>query len=190
MQQLVWSGASLFRRRCVFDFKPAWYNGSQHLSLILTAATDEALSQDPVYGSEGEDISFPDGADLILDSSYRIRTHVPLGDDAAKRTNMHEFKLLRGGETALRITNDDQVWGPLSESGNVSRQPIVLSNKLEEVDTSTGEAIFVWDSLSHVLPCESNFPPPEGWGSQDTEVIPWDYLSVRLPWPPLYGSPV
>jgi hypothetical protein len=121
----------------------------------------------------GENISFPEGANLIFDSSYNSLAEIPMGEGGRNTFNIHEFNIVDGGNRVLRIVVNKKHWDNDSGEGGM-----VASNGFQEVDTITGEVVFEWDSLSHVLPSASFRPKPNGWGGMSPAT--WDDLSVRF----------
>lgn len=143
------------------------------------AQATEAHSQPTIYGAEGENKTFPGGVELFLDTSYGVHWHVPTNKNWSRAFNMHEFNIVDGGERALRITGRLQYWELRDDDGGtIEEEGMLVSNGFQEVDTTTGEVIFEWDSLSHILPTASYLSKPPRWGGKGADKEIWDYLSV------------
>lgn len=156
-QELIWSGIRLFPDKKMFDFRAVLIDGEYHLA----AVTPQDADWHP----------FPDGAAMILDSSYNL-IHNFTSTDLGNRIDLHEFNILEDGRTVLigvkeardSTTSESDIWkGKVMESYTM------------EIDLHTREPAFLWKASEHVGPSESTNPPPRP-GDQHQH---WDWLLVR-----------
>jgi hypothetical protein len=183
LQNLVWSGAALFRGRSVFNFQPVEFNGSTHLSLMISRASDQGLSKDPILEAEEENTIYPEGAAIFLDTSYQNVAQIPLDENTRDSFNIHELKIVNNGKRALKITSLNKYWQFEDDgSGKAPKGGEVDANWSQEVDTSTGEIIFEWDTLTHIPLSMSMNQKGKGahWGANDPTSVAWDYVLVPI----------
>lgn len=129
-------------------------DGSPHLSFILgsLAEKDQDTAADPL------------GVGVITDSSYNVRSRVPIRA-GMEDFNMHEFKVFDAGRKSLIVTKKRQQENVsdliLSSSGTQ-----ITNDGFQEVDLETGATIFEWNSLDHGV------SPTETTRTEDA----WDYM--------------
>lgn len=114
------------------------------------------------------------GQGLVLNDAYEQRTVVS-GPAEMHSFNMHELKIVDGGQSALHI-----LWKPeyidVSELGLPDRKAGWVGNMgFREVDLESGNTVFEWWSLDHVPLQESSWPVSKLEGPAPTA---WDYLYV------------
>jgi hypothetical protein len=144
---LIWSGALLFNRSNVFDFRKTRYRGSDALSLIVGDAS-------PVS------IAMTSGVGIILNSSYEIvKTVFAINGQEHMHIDMHEFNLIDDGKTALVITVRSAFPGEsaLEENANAT----VRDNGFQEIETETNKLIFEWWAFDYVPASDTHSIPPE-----------------------------
>lgn len=140
---LIWSGASFVDQRTVLDFRVTSYNGSPHLSFIIQRANRHD--------------QFPLGAGLILNNSYSLQAKVN-GDGDGGNINMHEFNVIKGGQSALLIATgkmleNTTVYNNTSLVG--AKTDIPLDVMFREVEIASGKILFNWRAANHVGLSES-----------------------------------
>lgn len=155
-QELIWSGAHLYKDRSTFDFKVTKVDGADLLSFVVM--------EDPRA-------ELPGGAGIVLDSSYNT-TRLVTNDRGRGTANMHEFSLIDNGRHALWITFASTLTNVRQGS---SRQDYrwVGNNGFVEIDVETGKPVFEWWAMDHVHPSESYARQPPTKGAYAN---PWDYL--------------
>ena len=154
---MIWSGAT-FSQRTACDFKVVSWNDSEYLSYVLLG--------DPKLGDPADQVE-PEGVGLILDSSYS--THAKVHPANNTKFNMHEFKIIEHGRSALIITGRFKLHVGQGSDESV----IVWECSAQEIEVETGKVVFNWNSLDYVTPSESFHEQPS---LLDSEKRPWDYL--------------
>ncbi|KAL3468048.1 ASST-domain-containing protein [Aspergillus heterothallicus] len=119
------------------------------------------------------------GHGVIMDEHYHIvKTVLPGGGMAA--SDMHEFKLINNGKTALMTVYqqrqfDMSIWNVKGGMG------WLMESVFQEIDVETNKVLFEWRSLDHVDPSVSYTYP----GHTDTSGTgleprsPWDYFHIN-----------
>jgi len=120
-------------------------------------------------------LGYARGHAVIVNDEYKtVKTIQSKGNVAA--ADQHEFQLLNDGETALLSIYSQEPYD-LSKIG-IETQGWVMNSIFQEIDVSTGNLLFEWRSLDHVLPWTTYVYPKtsdvagDGLGAQS----PWDYL--------------
>jgi Arylsulfotransferase (ASST) len=108
------------------------------------------------------------GADYIYDDRYRPVAVVKAGHGYA--TDFLEFLITPSG-TAL-ITADIIATANLTSIGGPADQR-VIDGIVEEIDISTGQVLFQWDSAGHVPYRDSEQPRPA------SAAAPWDWFHIN-----------
>jgi hypothetical protein len=112
------------------------------------------------------------GSGMIFDHHYEHEKIVGVSNDLSA-FNMHEFKVLDGGKTALACTyRSEKV--DLADLGWPGQKGMVVVGGFEEIDTATGKLIFEWNSKDHVPLSESTFSVPTDGLPEDGSG--WDYM--------------
>ncbi|RHZ55592.1 hypothetical protein CDV55_105348 [Aspergillus turcosus] len=138
LQDLIWSGASLFNGRNVFDFRKTRYKNSDALSLLV-AVGESVIPSTETIG-------------VILNSSYDVVKTV-MASNGQGYSDMHEFNVIEDGNSALLIaTRWQNVSGSLF---NKEKTPATNITKLldfgfQEVDVETGRMKFEWWAFDHI----------------------------------------
>lgn len=154
-QELVWSGAEVFRHKKVHDFKVVNIDGSDQLTLIApNGITGDAPSKEAAY---------------ILNASYQITAGVTIADKEST-LDMHEFTLLNDGTNAIILGQRSRNLS-VDEANTSGWSGLVLESFFQEVDVRSSNVHFEWASLQHVPVSESAFNPPPLDSNQ-----PWNYL--------------
>jgi hypothetical protein len=134
---LVWAGSAMFDNRNVFDFKAVWHIDSEpRLSFIL--------NHDSVTKGSG----------IVLNQHYQIELEVVVTNDL-KFFNMHEFKILQGGKTAMVCTYRPQE-KDLSDFNRPDETSWITTGGFVELDMETSEVLHEWDSFDRIGLYESN----------------------------------
>lgn len=110
------------------------------------------------------------GSGMILDQHYESENVVGVTNDL-NAFNMHEFKVLDGGKSALACTYKSEMVD-FADLGWPGQKATVTVGGFEEIDTATGKVLFEWNSKDHVPLSESTFGVP-------TDELPgyeWDYM--------------
>lgn len=158
---LIWSGSHLVDGdRAVFDFKVLIVDGVQRLSLLLLPHKHADY--------------LPSGAGLILDSSLNV-SHEVRSMRGSGIEDMHEFNVIENGKRALMITHQSHYRQFSRGNGYSSRGPLrsIGNPGFVEVDVETGEAIFEWWAIDHILPIDSVHQIP------DKPETTWDWLHLN-----------
>ncbi|KAL4780633.1 ASST-domain-containing protein [Aspergillus varians] len=116
------------------------------------------------------------GHTTILDQHYETIRELRAGNH--KLTDKHEFHVINE-ETALiqiyqPVPMDLTPWGASPE------QQWIVDAIIQELDIETGELLFEWSSLEHVLPDEAILPINPGQaGSGYNSSDAWDYFHIN-----------
>ncbi|KAB8067656.1 ASST-domain-containing protein [Aspergillus leporis] len=158
---LIWAGSCLFDNRNIFDFKAVPnIDGESHLSFILQHG----------YHDDGKD----KGVGYVLDQHYDAEKAVPVTNDL-KAFNMHEFNILDGGKTALACAYRNKYMN-LGDLGRPDEYGWVVTGGFVELDTTTGEVLYEWNSEGYVPIHESVKVDPYTPASGEPG---WDYVHVN-----------
>ena len=148
VQELVWSGASAFRNRRVYDFKVASIDGSDHITFVAPTTHNGSV--------------FSSGAAFIYDSSYQQILNV---SDRAITQDMHEFTVLNNGESALVA----MIYQRNTREHTFPWKGTLLDCGFREINLREGGTSFEWYPSNHIAPSESvTRMPPAG--------TLWDWL--------------
>lgn len=113
---------------------------------------------------------FPDGAAMLLNSSYDLVYNISSAD-LGNRIDLHEWNIINNGKSALlavKEVSDRKDGMPNGFTGKIMESYIL------ELDLQTNEKIFEWRASDHVDLLESTNPPPKP-GDQHKH---WDWLYV------------
>ena len=157
---MVWSGACEGHNHNIADFRPVSIRNSHHLSAIHLD-----LREDTIEYSSGNRT----GYGFILNSSYELVGQISLPKDVPS-FNMCEFKVVKGGETALYILEKVE-YREVSQHPRLNRDAGWVRNMgFQEVNISSGEIFFDWWALDHLTVADSTVevidiegPPPAAW---------------------------
>lgn len=108
---------------------------------------------------------------MVLNSSYAVQQTVPVFK-RPETFDMHEFNILRDGNSALTITRQTKYYSSPTGVGK-NYTGWVVYNHFREVDISSNEVKFHWSTEDHIPLSESLEEPPDGWGAPH---ISWDYV--------------
>jgi hypothetical protein len=150
---------------------------------MISRTSDKNLSKEPILEAEEENTIYPDGAAIFLDTSYQNIAQIPLGENTRDSFNIHELNIIDNGKRALKITSLNKYWQFENDgSGKAPKGGEVDTNWFQEVDTTTGEIIFEWDTLSHIPLSTSKNQKGKGahWGANDPTSVAWDYVLVSI----------
>ena len=119
------------------------------------------------------------GHGVVMDSSYRFVRSVQSGGGMPS-SDMHEFKLLGDGKTAMMTIYRQKQWD-MSEWGIKNGLGWVLESVFQEVETDTSKVLFEWRSLDHVDPSAAYTLPGTTDVSGDglSKWSPWDYFHIN-----------
>lgn len=147
----MWSGASLVQNRNAFDFRVIDVDGSPHLSFILGSLPEE----------DQRTAADPQGVGIIADSSYNVRSRLPLRPGMAD-FNMHEFKVFEDGRKSLIVTKKirQENTSAVILSGDKAQ---MTNDGFQEVDMQSGATIFEWDSLDHGVSLTETTRTEDAW---------------------------
>ncbi|PLN86123.1 ASST-domain-containing protein [Aspergillus taichungensis] len=159
--ELVWSGYSYYSIWAT-NFQMARWKGKDVLFCFEG-------DHNPGYG-HGH------GHTTFLDQHYETIRELRAGNH--KITDKHEFHVINE-ETALI-----QVYQPvpmdLTPWGASPEQQWIVDAIIQELDIETGELLFEWSSLEHVLPDEAILPINPGQaGSGYNSSDAWDYFHIN-----------
>jgi hypothetical protein len=147
-QHLIWSGASLFPRTNVFDFKVSIYDDEPHLTFVLD---DKKPTTDGRAGSTG----------IILDNRYQLRETIR-ANNGSDPVDMHEFSILNQDRHAIVMSHSKEYDSQLD---------VYLDTQFfREVDIETGDPFFEWHALDHIPLSASTVTKPNDTKSK------WDWL--------------
>lgn len=161
MQNLVWAGSCDYKNQNIFDFKVVNnIDDKTHLSFVVEHA----------FQNEGD----RRGGGHLLNSHYEYENEVPVTNDLGA-FDIHEFKILDGGKTALVTVYRPEVLN-LSGINLPTEQGWVMTGGFEELDVATGRVLFEWRSFPQIPLEESTTPFPD-----IPSMYPpgWDYLHVN-----------
>jgi hypothetical protein len=140
------------------------------------------------FESQESDVSFTGvqmegwahGHGVIMDQHYRVVKSVEPAGSYQASSDMHEFRLIADGRTALmtqylRSAHDLCDYTPCDGFGYVHECAF------QEVDVDTGEVLFQWRSLDHIGLDESYVLPhsTEISGTGESTTSPWDYFHIN-----------
>ncbi|KAI2832823.1 hypothetical protein CBS133816_1103 [Aspergillus niger] len=159
--ELVWSGYSYYSIWAT-NFQKARWKGKDVLFCFEG-------DHNPAYGHGHGHVT-------ILDQHYETIRELRAGNH--KIMDKHEFHVINE-ETALiqiyqPVPMDLTPWGASAE------QQWIVDAIIQELDIATGDVLFEWSSLDHVLPDEAILPinPGQagaGYNSSDA----WDYFHIN-----------
>ncbi|KAJ5225624.1 hypothetical protein N7468_006849 [Penicillium chermesinum] len=160
--RLVWTGTSFFDNRNTFDFKVVQSLGEEpHLSLIRQYSHDAEEDGDRGYG-------------VILNNHYEITHMLPLREDLGW-FDIHEFNVLKNGETAL-VTNYLSQEITLEAYGRPTETTWLEYGGFSEIDLKTAEILYHWNSFVEIPLTESVHYNPTSM----VEALPgWDYVHIN-----------
>jgi len=158
---LIWAGSKLFDDRNVFDFRANTnMDGEARLSFIVDWDLENEI-EDRGHG-------------VILDKHYQVENDVvPVPD--VHDFNMHEFKIMDGGETVLTCLYRS-ILVKLTDFGRPEEESWVVSGGFAEYNITSNELLAQWNGLDHIPILESNFfhawDAPQGLPG-------WDYTHAN-----------
>lgn len=153
----------------MFDFKAVTNMDEKiHLSLVV-----QEISKHRGAGHNG--------TGLILNEHYEQETAVNL-TTIINEVNVHEFNILDGGKTALAAIYRTEVVD-LASLGMPGEIRDVTVGGFQEIDLSTGEVLFSWDSFSYIPLAESTYKVPHS--TFDNTDLPSNLMDP----PPLNAEP-
>lgn len=156
---LIWAGSCMFNNRNIFDFRAANnIDDNYHLSFILQ------------HAFEGPD----KGHGYVLDEKYEEEYAVPVTNNLGA-FNMHEFRVLDGGKTALATAYRPKEVN-LGDLGRPHARGWIMTGGFVEMDMATGEVLFEWMSPGHIPISESVKVGPD---SPPAARPGWDYVHVN-----------
>ncbi|KAL4878930.1 ASST-domain-containing protein [Aspergillus karnatakaensis] len=159
--ELVWSGYGYYSIWST-NFQKARWKGKD---ILFSFEGDH----NPGYG-HGH------GHTTILDQHYETIRELRAGNH--KLTDKHEFHIINE-ETAL-IQIYQPVPADLTKWGASPEQQWIVDAIIQELDIETGEVLFEWSSLDHVLPDEAILPINPGQaGSGYNSSDAWDYFHIN-----------
>lgn len=161
--QLVWSGAGTQGASTAHNPHVCDYHGKDHLCFF--------------QGNQHH--GYARGHGIIMDSSYRVVKTVEAAGSASP-TDMHEFRLINGGKSALVTIYQPRPY----DLGNYGIGPglgWVMDSVFQELDVETGDLIFEWRSLDHISPSFSYTLAASTDTSGDglSSDSPWDYFHIN-----------
>ncbi|KAI9729592.1 MAG: hypothetical protein M1834_006788 [Cirrosporium novae-zelandiae] len=159
--ELVWSGYSYYSVWAT-NFQAARWRGD---NVLFSFEGDHNAA----YG-HGH------GHTTILDQHYETVRELRAGNH--KITDKHEFHVINEKTALIQIyqpvPRDLTTWGASPE------QQWIVDAIIQELDIETGELIFEWASLDHVLPDETILPiNPDQAGSGYNSSDAWDYFHIN-----------
>ncbi|ODV65800.1 hypothetical protein HYPBUDRAFT_157883 [Hyphopichia burtonii NRRL Y-1933] len=159
--ELVWSGYTYFSIWAA-NFQAGKVNGKDVLFSFEG-------SHNPNYGHGHGHITF-------LDQKYQTVHELRAGNH--KLLDKHEFHIINERTGLVEIY--DPVPIDLTPYGGTPDQQWIVDAKVQELDIETGEVLFQWSSLEHILPHDSVLPvyegqPGFGYNSSDA----WDYFHIN-----------
>ncbi len=119
-------------------------------------------------GHQNTPHGYGDGADVIVDSSYRRIATVRAGNGWS--ADLHDFELTGAG-TALITVAAPIRWNLSAIGGPVNG--IVIDDLIQEIDVPTGLVMFEWGSLDHV-PLSSSTA-----GVVKNDTTAWDFIHLN-----------
>jgi hypothetical protein len=158
---LVWSGYGIYSIWST-NFQAAKFKG-----------------QDVLFSFEGDHnagYGHGHGHTTIMDQHYETIREVRAGNH--KLTDKHEFHVINEETAVIQIyqpvPRDLTAWGASEE------QQWIVNAIFQEIDMTTGELLFEWESLQHVAPDEAILPINPGQaGSGYNSSDAWDYFHIN-----------
>lgn len=125
-------------------------------------------------------VGWAHGHGVIMDQHYRIVASVGPSDNYQGSSDMHEFRLINNGSSAL-VTQFVRSVHDLCAYDLCDGTGYILSSGFQEIDVATGAALFSWDSLDHISLNESGVLPSttEVSGTGQSADSPWDYFHIN-----------
>lgn len=158
---LIWTGYGL--PQTISNFQPIQYHGNSSNTTGLSYFTG-VLAGGLGFGSYRE-----------MDNSYRITE--TLGHQSPFFHDFHEFRDFGDGRAAFStyqaIQYDLSPWNSSMEDG------WVYQNVLIEIDSSTDEVLFQWNSIEHIPISESLVLKQMNDGKGKSNKHPFDYLHMN-----------
>ena len=146
LQDLIWSGASLFNWSNVFDFRKTKYKSSDALSLLVAIDNESVITRTETIG-------------VILNSSYEVVKTVT-SSNGQGYSDMHEFSVIENGKSALLIvTQWRNVSGGLFNKADnpATNVTYLLDSGFQEVDIETGRMKFEWWAFDHISASDTHW---------------------------------
>lgn len=131
----MWSGAHLFPRRTIYDFR---VQGDDAPQLTFILETDMMAAQ------------LQGGAYISLDAGYQVGKVLP-GSAGRGIADIHDYRQLNNGRS-LVLSSNPRYYKYLSNGEPVSGW--VLDSGFQEMDEG-GHPVFEWWALDHLEPTES-----------------------------------
>ncbi|PYH94094.1 hypothetical protein BO71DRAFT_380149 [Aspergillus ellipticus CBS 707.79] len=155
---LIWAGSPMFGNRNTFDFKAVNnLDGRQYLSLIAQRTFNDDIP----------------GGGIILNQHYEVESQIFKLENTWE-FNVHEFKVLDGGQSALACVYQSKVLD-LADVGRPGDQRLFLTGGFAELDLATGAPLFQWDSADHLGIHET-----DRFHTWDEPMGEWGYDSVHM----------
>ncbi|CUM47185.1 unnamed protein product [Debaryomyces tyrocola] len=159
---LVWTGYGL--PQSISNFTPIQYHRNSSNTTGLSYWTGTVSGVGLGFGSYRE-----------MDNSYRITEN--LGFQSPFLNDFHEFSDFGDGtavfSTYQAIPYNLSTWNSSMEDG------WVYQNVINEIDTSTDEVIFLWNSIEHIPISESLVLNQIEDGKGKSNEYPFDYLHMN-----------
>ncbi|BCS20067.1 arylsulfotransferase family protein [Aspergillus puulaauensis] len=159
--ELVWSGYGFYSIWAT-NFQAARWKG-----------------QDVLFSFEGDHnpgYGHGHGHTTILDQHYETVRELRAGNH--KLTDKHEFHVIDEKTALIQIYQPVPV--DLTPWGAAPEQQWIVDAIIQELDIETGELLFEWSSLDHVLPDEAILPINPGQaGSGYNSSDAWDYFHIN-----------
>ncbi|KAG4429769.1 hypothetical protein IFR05_014747 [Cadophora sp. M221] len=157
---LVWSGFGVAGPANVYNFHVCSYRGADHLCF-------HAGTQTRTYSK---------GHGVVMNNQYREVKTVHAASEGLP-SDLHEFRLNDNGETALMTIYQPRLFD-LSKFGVTSGLGWGLDSMFQEVNITSGELLFEWRSLDHILP-ELTYHVLNISEEGQTSETAWDYFHIN-----------
>ncbi|KAF2704340.1 hypothetical protein K504DRAFT_507347 [Pleomassaria siparia CBS 279.74] len=161
--QLIWSGAGTLGSSTAHNPHVCTYKKKDHICFF--------------QGHQHH--GWARGHGIIMDNRYRVvQTVEAVG--SASTTDMHEFRLIHEGKTALVTIYQPRAYD-LSPFGVGPGLGWIQDSVFQEIDVETGDLIFEWRALDHIAPSFSYtcIACTDTSGDGLTADTPWDFFHIN-----------
>jgi hypothetical protein len=162
IQELVWSGSNGSTEEVSHDLHVCSFAGSDHLCFFKGA----------LLGGYGQ------GVNLILDSEYKPVATVQSGG-GLEPSDLHELKIIDEDRMLITVYHPQQY--DISYYGIPAGNGWLMDGIFQEINITSGEVLFQWNSLDHVPLVETYTLPQSNLVAGDglSNTTAWDYFHIN-----------
>jgi len=150
----------MFGNRDTFDFKSIYFNGTQHLTLVLGHLVDAGPDQKQTG--------------IVMNTAFEVLEKITARDTDDRHTflDVHDFNIIEDGKNSLWTTYKVERTNKTELGLPVDANPKIGNGGFREEVIATGDVVFEWDSLDHLSIDESY----NAAGVTEKGRPFWDYL--------------